>query len=70
MIDGDKRQPAPASPFLLAPGQVLGRTDEATEDRFITPYAWPWMQAPDMAGVEVQAHAIDALLVGALQAPP
>ncbi|MES2643114.1 MAG: CHASE2 domain-containing protein [Myxococcota bacterium] len=43
---------------------LIGRTDAAANDRFVTPYAFPAMQSADMAGVRIHAHLLDTLLSG------
>lgn len=43
---------------------VVGRTDAAANDRFVTPFAFPTMQTADMAGVRIHAQLIDTLLSG------
>ncbi|MDP2314252.1 MAG: CHASE2 domain-containing protein [Pseudomonadota bacterium] len=43
---------------------VVGRTDAAANDRFVTPFAFPAMQTADMAGVRIHAQLIDTLLTG------
>lgn len=43
---------------------VIGRVDEAADDRFVTPYAWPLLVGEDMAGARVQATLIDQLITG------
>jgi CHASE2 domain-containing sensor protein len=44
-------------------GRVAPRAD-GSRDRFTTPYAVPFPSEPDMAGVRVHAHVVDALLSG------
>ena len=43
---------------------VVGRVDHAADDRFVTPYSWPWLVDHDMAGARIQAQVIDTLLSG------
>lgn len=43
---------------------LVGRTDAAANDRFVTPFAFPAMQAADMAGVRIHAQLVDTLLSG------
>ncbi len=43
---------------------LVGRTDAAAEDRFVTPFAFPAFQEADMAGVRVHAQIVDRLLAG------
>lgn len=43
---------------------VIGRVDEAANDRFVTPYSWPLLVDEDMAGARVQATLIDQLITG------
>ncbi len=44
---------------------LVGRVDEAAaSDRFVTPYAFPLLLHADMAGLRIQAQAVDTLLSG------
>lgn len=44
---------------------LIGRVDEASaHDRFVTPYSFPLMLSADMAGLRIQAQAVDTLLSG------
>ncbi|MFT7520470.1 MAG: CHASE2 domain-containing sensor protein [Kiritimatiellia bacterium] len=43
---------------------VVGRVDEAADDRFATPFSFPLPTSADMAGCRIQAQTIDTLLSG------
>ena len=43
---------------------VVGRTDAASGDVFVTPYGFPAMIDADMSGVRIQAQLVDTLLTG------
>ncbi len=44
---------------------LIGRIDEAAaHDRFVTPYSFPLLLSADMAGLRIQAQAVDTLLSG------
>ncbi len=43
---------------------LVGRTDAAAEDRFVTPFSFPAFQDADLAGVRVHAQVVDRLLAG------
>jgi hypothetical protein len=43
---------------------LVGRVDEAADDRFVTPFSFPMLVKADMAGVRVQAQLVDTLLTG------
>lgn len=56
--------PADLASALAGRVVLVGRTDAAAADRFVTPYGFPTLQVADMAGVRIHAHLVDTLLSG------